>query len=448
MYALPPKHATGRALVRGTKPDSAPHTTGRLLIAAAIAVAALAAVGMSETAMAQTSEIKVGVLSASDPIFEEGPNRAMELARDAWNREAIPQTNTELNLNFINIRGNVSDPAHQAFVSQEILKAASDGYTHFLAPSDEASLLLVHGIVSSVLPNSILVSPASQATFFPSLYADDNLFRLVPNGLTQGRQIVEQFDREGIDRALIVTDAALANFVNMGGIPDDVHDHYVLPSIPLYGPGDTELNAQSLTALNDKLVDLFDQHDKERLAVLAATTPSTFIVMAHAIAANPQLDALDDVKWFGYHALGHSPFLTHDPVAAAFADDMDMRVIVYEIAPNEFNAPLANLPAFSPAFRNYNFASYDAIHLLADTIAISQTDTRPLKDIVFDVANNNLDSVDHATDRTLGHGAIGDYMLDPATGDLIESRDYVTYHVVQSGDRYVWAPVPATSVCR
>lgn len=42
----------------------------------------MAAVGMSEAAMAQTPEkIKIGVLSASLPIFEEGPNLAMELAR-------------------------------------------------------------------------------------------------------------------------------------------------------------------------------------------------------------------------------------------------------------------------------------------------------------------------------------------------------------------------------
>ena len=74
-YDLHPRHATNEAPARGSKAASAPYTMGRLLIVAAVAVAALAAVGMSETAMAQTTEIKIGVLSACPPLFETGPGR-------------------------------------------------------------------------------------------------------------------------------------------------------------------------------------------------------------------------------------------------------------------------------------------------------------------------------------------------------------------------------------
>lgn len=65
-YDLHPRLAADKVLARGPKAASTrPHTRGRLLIAAALAVVALAAVGMSETAMAQTTEeIKIGVLSA------------------------------------------------------------------------------------------------------------------------------------------------------------------------------------------------------------------------------------------------------------------------------------------------------------------------------------------------------------------------------------------------
>ncbi len=108
---------------------------------------------------------------------------------------------------------------------------------------------------------------------------------------------------------------------------------------------------------------------------------------------------------------------------------------------------MAHLPAFSPGFRNYNFASYDAVHLLADAIAISRSDNLPLKTAVLEVANNDRHAVPH-TDRILGLGAIGNYMLNPATGDLVESRQYVTYEVVQSGDVYVWEEVAPPSVCR
>ena len=448
MRDLHPKHATGEVLARGSKAAPALHHS-KLLIAVAIAVAALAAVGMSEAAMAQTNEIKIGILSASPPEYEAGPIQAMNLARDAWNADAIPGIDTKLTLEVINIRGDPQNPSYPAFLAQQIGAAVQDGYGHFIAPSDDVSLLFVHNIVRATpgLSNTILVSPASQATFDPSLFVDDNLFRLAPNAATQGLRLLEAFDSQGADRVLIVTDAALVPLVNSDSFPDDVHDHYILPPVPIFGPGDTALNVDSLTDLNDRLVALIDQHGKERVAVLAATTQHAFVTMAHVLAANPQLDAIDDVQWFGYHHLGHSFVIIGDRVAAAFADDVDMSVIEYVVAPNEVNAPLSSLPAFSPGFRNYNFASYDAVHLLADAIAIGGATGADLKDVVLDVANNNAHPVVH-TDRILGLGAIGDYMLDPATGDLVESRSYVTYHVVQSGDGYVWEELAPPRVCR
>ena len=125
-----------------------------------------------------------------------------------------------------------------------------------------------------------------------------------------------------------------------------------------------------------------------------------------------------------------------------------MNVIVFEIARTDVNAPLAELPTFSPGFRNFNFASYDAVHLLADVIAIGGVDSSDLKAVVFEVANDNLDPVPHEN-RILGEGAMGDYMLDPATGDLTETRAYVVYHVVEVADGvYDWVALAPPNVCR
>ncbi len=440
-------------LARGPKAASAPHATGKLLIAAVVAVAALAAVGMSEAAMAQTTEkIKIGVLSASLPIFEEGPNLAMEAARDAWNEESSAHFNAELELKFIDIRGNFSDPAHGLFVGQQIGAAAQDGYKHFIAPSDDQALFVVQQVVNNIptLSDTILISPASQSTLPPSLAADDNLFRLAPNVATQGERLLEQFDRQGVGSVIIVTDAAFEPLVEQGFFPDDLHDHYQPDAIPIYGFNDLAANTESLIQLNDDLTALIDQHGSDRIGVFAATQPPTFVTMAHAIAANPQLTVLDDVKWFGYNYLGHSPFITGDPTAAAFADRVDMNVVVFEIASTDVNAPLAELPTFSPGFRNFNFASYDAVHLLADVLAIGGVDGdgADLKAVIFDVANNNMDPVPHEN-RILGEGAMGDYMLDPATGDLTETRAYVVYHVVEVADGvYDWVALAPPNVCR
>jgi len=438
-------------LARGPKAAPAPHAMGKLLIVAVIAVAALAAVGMSETAMAQTTtEIKIGVLSTFPLEYEQGPLDAMRLAQAAWNDDAREAgINMNLNLKIIDIKGSPFDPSYPAFAAPHINAAAAEGYKHFIAPSDDQFLLAVHGIVSNTpaLSNTILVSPASQATFHPSLYAPDNLFRLAPNAFTQSLHLLDVFDSQGVDKVIIVTDAALLSFVGPESFPDDVHDHYELPAIPIYGHESTDDNVQSLTNLNNRLVELIDEHGKERVAVFAATTQPTFLTTAYALAGNPQLDAIYDVKWFGYNHLAHSEVIRTDGVAAAFADDVDMNVIVYEIMENDINAPLASLDAFSPGFRNYNFASYDAIHLLANAIAIGGADNSTLNEVVLDVANNNRHAVPHL-DGLLSTGAIGEYMLNPATGDLLETRSYVTYHVVQSGDGYVWEPVPPPRVCR
>lgn len=454
-YMSDPTNVPRARLARGPRAAPAPHAAGKLLIVAVMAVAALAAVGMSETAMAQTTttEIKIGVLSTFPPIYEKGPLDAMRLAQAAWNDDAREAgINMELSLKVINVTGNPFDLSYPAFAAPQIAAAAAEGYKHFIAPSDDQFLLAVHGIVSNTpgLENTILVSPASQATFHPSLWADDNLFRLAPNAFTQSLHLLEQFHSQGVDRVIIVADAQLVQFVGPESFPDDVHDHYELPAIPIYGPDDpesTDKNAQSLTNLNNRLVDLIAEHGKEQVAVFAATTQPAFLTMAYALAGNPQLGAIHDVKWFGYNHLAHSEIIRTDGVAAAFADGVDMNVIVYEIMENDINAPLASLDAFSPGFRNYNFASYDAVHLLADAIAIGGADSPDLKDIVLEVANDNRHAVPHS-DGLLGVGAIGDYMLNPATGDLLETRSYVTYHVVQSGDGYVWEPVPTPRVCR
>ena len=390
------------------------------------------------------------MLSASPLEFEVGPNLAMEMARDAWNEESSSHFNAELELKFINIRGDFTDPAHVAYVAQQIGAAAQDGYKHFIAPSDDLALSVVQYVVNDILNlrDTILVSPASQSTLPLSLAADDNLFRLAPNVVTQGERLLEQFDMQGVGSVIIVTDAMFEPLVEQGFFPDDLHDHYQPDAIPIYGPTNIADNVASLIQLNQNLTTLIAQHGSDRIGVFAATQPLTFLTLAHTIAANPQLDVLDDVKWFGYNYLGHSPFITGDPTAAAFADRVDMNVIVFEIARTDINAPLADLPSISPGFRNFNFASYDAVHLLADVLAIGGVDSSDLKAIVFEVANDNLDPVPHEN-RILGEGAMGDYMLDPATGDLTETREYVVYHVVEIADGvYDWVALAPPNVCR
>ena len=401
----------------------------------------------AQEAMAQTNEIKIGVLLASPPIFEDGPAQAMVLAQNAWNADAIPEIDTKLTLEFIDIRGNFTDPAHGAVVAQKMGAAAQDGYLHFIAPSEDLAALAVKLTAEVILPNSILVSPASKSTFVPDLYEDDNLFRLVPNIWTEAAYVLTLLDREGIGPTVAVADAELKPYIDITPFPDDLHEHHTPPVIPIFGPGDTDQNVQSLTELDDKLADLIGQHGEDRLAVYAFMTPPAFVTMADVLATNTQLNAIDDVKWFGFNFLALSPIITGDATAAAFADAVEMAVPLYEVPTNDINAHLAVLPAFDSSYILHNFAAYDAVHLLADTIAIGGAHNPDLKSVLYDVANNDVHALDH-TDRTLGEGAMGDYMLDPETGDLIGGGDYVTYNVVRSGDGYAWAQSAPQSVCR
>ena len=146
------------------------------------------------------------------------------------------------------------------------------------------------------------------------------------------------------------------------------------------------------------------------------------------------------------------PFLTGDPTAAMLADRVDMNVIVFEIARTDVNAPLAELPAFSPGFRNFNFALVRCSPPLGRRplqSAALTVDSDDLKAVVFEVANDNLDPRCPTRNRILGEGAMGDYMLDPATGDLTETRMYVVYHVTEVADGvYDWVALASPNVCR
>lgn len=146
-----------------------------------------------------------------------------------------------------------------------------------------------------------------------------------------------------------------------------------------------------------------------------------------------------------YTVLASPGQISSDPALAEFSARVQLTALPFEVERNEINAALDGVPSHPGVTRNYIYAAYDAVHLLADSIAISGADSPNLKSTIYEVSNGRH-ALTHDT-RLLGEGALGDYVLDPQTGDLIEGGTFVEYRFVQSDSGYIWQKI-VENVCR
>ncbi|MCG8530437.1 MAG: hypothetical protein MI749_07215, partial [Desulfovibrionales bacterium] len=166
---------------------------------------------MHGEAYAQT-DVRIGVLTSHPDDIDAGPLGAMALAERDLDREyeAIGSTVT---LHVI----DVSDFTNATSVAQKIGGALQQGFTHFIAPSDEGALGFVKGVADFVTPSSILISPKPQTTIDESFYADDSLFRLTPNNNELAKETIPVFDKYGTERLIMGIDAARGGDLGVPG---------------------------------------------------------------------------------------------------------------------------------------------------------------------------------------------------------------------------------------
>ena len=405
-------------------------------------------------AYAQT-DIRIGVLTSHPDDIDAGPLGAMELAARDLNNEFVAIDST-VTLQVIDVSDYLTDPVS---MGQRIVGALQQGFLHFIAPSDEVALGVVKGTVDEianlvpVAQNSILISPKSQTVVHPLYTADDNLFRLTPNNDELAKVTIPVFDKYGTKNLIMVIDAARG----AGGFPapEAVRDRFGTPFVPLliYGedaPNSGELNLQAAVDLNNRLGALIDEYGLGGVGVHYVSDVPHYKTFVSVINDNPNLDNLGNVRWYGTDAILVDE-VAADPQMAEFSARVNMTILAYEIFETPIVSELKALPNPSRLHNVYaNYAAYDAVHLLASSILIAGADNPNLKEIIFEVANDDIHVLQHTT-RLLGEGALGDYSLDRQTGDLAAGvGNFNEHRMGQSNGGYIWLELDdrAPRVCR
>ena len=407
--------------------------------------------GGGDIAYAEQTEVKIAVLTADPEIEDAGALAAMQISKDDLNKE-YESINATVTLRVIDVSDYGTNPGS---VAQKIDAALQEGFRHFIGPSNFFTLIPLKGIIhgnaqmQGLSPDSIIISPASSFTH-PFLTADDNLFRLVPNGNTLALQMTDSFDRYGTTKVLLVAPPSGVEDVSV--LPKAVRDYFVPSPIVEYpGPqGSYESNLRAATEIHNRLESLISQYGSDKAGILLGAPPAHYAHLVKILADNPHLDSPGKARWYGFESLINSDVTVADPVVAEFSANVQMSINLYEIQPNDVNRILSTLP--NPGAMHIitaNYAAYDAVHLLADSIVLGGADNPNLKEFIFEVSDGTH-ALEHAT-RLLGQGAMGDYKLDRQTGDLIEGGSYVEHRVVSADDGgYVWAEIfhDAPMVCR
>ncbi|MDE0090469.1 MAG: hypothetical protein OXP12_03835 [Thaumarchaeota archaeon] len=382
---------------------------------------------------ADPAEIKIGVLT-SDPVgADAGLLAAIEIAKNDLNREYAP-------IHTVTLRViDVSDHADRASLEQKIGAALRGGFTHFVGPNGDVALMAVKYVLDEISPDSIIVSPGSRLTGNSNLDLDDNLFRLSPNSDTMSQNIVAVFDKYDAAHLLVVVNSRVAPFLTM--VPDDLHGHYVQPLQPIGvydggSPSSYARNVQSAMELHSRLAPLIAAYGEERAGVYAIGARD-YANMANVLGSNPLIDNPGKVRWYGSQSFVEESAITSNPTVAEFSAKAMLTAVVYDVGPNDVNAALDHLPSLKGLQgKTNNYAAYDSLRLLADSIAVGGADHPNLKQVVFDVADGKH-ALPH-TDRLLGRGALGDYKLDPMTGDLLEGGTFAEHRLIKTDGGYDW----------
>ena len=423
-----------------------PAVTVALAVALAVTVAAFGAYiwsgsggGDTEAGTAHVqsapSQIKIGVLTSDPAGGDAGPLAAMQIARHDLNDEY-----EALNFRVVFERIDVSDYEDRAEVERLIGAALEKGFAHFIGPSSDPALFATKSVIEELSPDSIIISPASSWVANFKLDADDNLFRLVPNTNTLAYQLAQLYDKNGLEKVIMIGDEYIASEVRV--LPAVTSGYFDSPVMPIAtydasDPDSLEKNLAAARQVKERLEADAARHGWDKVGILYSGLGSTYSAFVHAIGDSPEFDVLRDVPWHGRPSLVDEHVLLADPVTSAFSADVGLVIPVYEVEPNEISLILSYLPNPTGAHNKIgNYAAYDAVHLLADAIAIGGADNPDLKEVVYGVAGGTH-AVDH-TVRLLGEGAMGDYELDPETGDLV-AEEYLVHEIVRTdSDGYDW----------
>lgn len=319
------------------------------------------------------------------------------------------------------------------------------GTKYFIGPLASSTATVAKELADTT-NDIVLLSPSSTAASLA--IPNDSLFRLVPNDFAQAPEIAKHVALQGAKNIVILYRDDPWGSGLLDGLQES-RDVVIAAEIPLV-PTDSATydNAANTaaylsaarTAANH--VDaLAATYGADAVAVVLLSFDWDAVAMANVITSDDDLrDTLSSVRWYGADGTAGQRELSDDARVYAFYSSVQFESSIYAVPANALNQRLAALTFDDDATFKNNM--YDAVFLLADTIIVQQ-ESRPdatVRSLLIDVAAGTLTHDNHAADRTIGAGALGDYGLN-ADGEIPPTLA-----------SYTWIPVashqPPPIACR
>ena len=424
-------------------------------ILTSIMVTCLVVVAQSGEAAAQQT-IRIGGLVLDDlsSFNDVGREKAIDYVVANFNAEQAA-LNSDYRLEYTPVPVSFNAPG-LADEDQQIYKAVRDAYhsgiKYFVGPS-ASSLAITAKAFTDTTADAVLVSPSSTAPVLA--IPGDSLFRLTHDDRAQAPKLVDLMQRDGKEHIVFIqrTDIwgeGLYNAISALHAGSEV----LITMDPAENPNTTQSYYDVIAAdLLDSVNTLSAQYGKDKVAVVLILFDVDTSNLVDSLFRTGHAEMLSTVKWYGTDGIAGNANLIADETVADFLATVRLVGTIFQVEENPINRELTEHVSQFPALDfTYRDSVHDAAYLLADSVIVASELSTPtqevlVRDVVWDVANDNMSHPYHSADRSTGAGALGAYTLNEA-GDLMEPDTYELLKiVVGAGGTYDWISISSAG-CR
>ena len=421
---------------------------------------------------ADISEIKIGALVQYTEEDDDTANlEAIKLSVHDMNTDPSISTEYKVTLETIDITHYVTS-GDLAGIAGAVKNAIDEkGILYFVGPSSSVPLAPLKPLSDSET-QTVFISQGSSSPVLPHpggvipLSVPDGIFRLVPSEVHQAAELTGLVMGENKDAVIIVVREQWAGIVNLlisGEFASRVDRPLVTyPNAESFA-GDANAASASHAVIaadvNARLASLIESHGANNVAVMFIGYPLDFEYHAKAvISAGSSLQSVYDVKWYGMSAFVGVADTLRDGDVAEFAERVHLTGTKYTVEPNSVNESLCSrlldVGVTCNAYASETFASYDAVHLLVDSVIASddrmsdpQKEDLSVRQLVLSVARGDEPHHLEREGREIGDGALGAFEMNDA-GDLESPATYTVLQAVASDTGAgSWTPVTVRA-CR
>lgn len=398
--------------------------------------------------------------------------KAMELSVKDINNDHRTSSEYTVDLVPVDITSYVSSGNIPGLVQRVSAAIQNEGITYFVGPTTSAETGPIKSI-SDQIPNTVFVSPGSSSPILPlpggggiiDLTKDDGIFRLVPNETHQANDLTRLMLEADNQKTIILVRDQWEGIV--AHLITDIFDQNVDYPLVTFktaesfaGDKSAALTHHRMVAgdTNDRLEQILSSYDSKYVALMFIGYPLDFEYHVQAIlSSEDNLDNLYAVDWYGASTFIGEPASLRDSNVAKFAEDVSLAGTRYTVEPNDVNQRLCDRLSDQgitcDRYATELFASYDAVHLLVDSIIAQDerasdndpSNDRTARELVLRVAAGDEEHRLQHAGRTIGDGALGVYALS-AGGDLNEPATYTPLRATAGSG---WVPaVEQLRICR